>query len=772
MYFRIIRNDLKKSKLISTTMLLFVSISAMLLSLAMILIVNLFGSINMMMTKAKTPHFMQMHDGSIDLERLSTFAEGIDYVEDFQVASFLNIDGSDMIFGENLLTDSAQDNGVTTQNSSFDYLLDLDENVIEVSDGEVYVPICYWKDGTIKLNDVAVIAGKSFVVAGFLRDSQMNSTLSSSKRFLVSQNDYASMQTNAGLEYLIEFRLNDISKLSAFEEAYTTAGLEANGPTITYPLIRILNAISDGMVIGILLLISVLTVIISLLCLRFTLLAKMEEDYREIGVMKAIGLSISDMKRIYLAKYVLITFLGCMLGFLLSMAEKGYVLENIRLYMGGSGIEELSILLGAIGILLIFVIMTLYVNHILSRFREISAVKAIRFELETQQTNAGKRFILSRFYTMPSCLFLAIKDILAKKKLYRTMFLVIIFATFVFVVPQNIYYTISQKSFISYMGIGDSDVRIDLQQVSEISKKALEIQKVIDKDPNISNYAVLTTKNFTVKLLDQTQKSIKVELGNHLIFPIQYQEGKAPESENEIALSVLNSDDLGVKLGDTMSLIVDNKEKSMQICGIYSDITNGGKTAKAAFSDDSAKTMWCVIVTKLIETSLIDNKVAELKEAFPYAKVTGMEAYIKDTFGQTRKAMKTAGIGSALIAVIIIFFITLLFMKMLVSKDQYSIALKKSIGFTNQDMIKEYFICSFLIAMFGIIAGILLSNTLGEELARQAISAFGASTFRFARNKVMTYLISPLIMLMAAMGASWLGTCKVSEIKIAERIKE
>lgn len=67
------------------------------------------------------------------------------------------------------------------QSEKFDYLLDLDGNVINVSDSELYVPICYLRDNTAKVSDKAVIFGKEFTVAGFLRDSQMNSTLSSSK---------------------------------------------------------------------------------------------------------------------------------------------------------------------------------------------------------------------------------------------------------------------------------------------------------------------------------------------------------------------------------------------------------------------------------------------------------------------------------------------------------------------------------------------------------------------------------------------------------------
>jgi putative ABC transport system permease protein len=111
----------------------------------------------------------------------------------------------------------------------------------------------------------------------------MQPLLSSSKRFLVSQNDFAALQPFGSVEYLIEFRLHDLDSLGAFETAYTAAGLEANGPTLTYPLFRMFNGLSDGLMIAVILLISALVIAIAFLCIRFTLLAKIEDDYREIG---------------------------------------------------------------------------------------------------------------------------------------------------------------------------------------------------------------------------------------------------------------------------------------------------------------------------------------------------------------------------------------------------------------------------------------------------------------------------------------------------------
>ena len=45
------------------------------------------------------------------------------------------------------------------------------------------------------------------------------------------------------------------------------------------------------------------------------------------------------------------------------------------------------------------------------------------------------------------------------------------------------------------------------------------------------------------------------------------------------------------KVGDVITLVIDGMEKDFSVSGFYSDITNGGKTAKAVFADNSADIM-------------------------------------------------------------------------------------------------------------------------------------------------------------------------------------
>ena len=772
MYRRIIWNDFVKSRTVSIITLLFITAAAMLISLAVMLTVELSGAIDTLMAQARTPHFLQMHSGELHTVRLERFAQGNKDVEEFQVLEFLNMDGSEIIIGGKSLANSVQDNGLCTQGKAFDYLLDLDGRIIRPSEGELYVPIAYGKDGTAQLGDKAVIAGRELTVAGFLRDSQMNSLLASSKRFLVSEKDYAAIRNSGSVEYLIEFRLKDLSALGAFETAYIGGGLEANGPTVTYPLFRMINAVSDGLMIAVLLLISVLAVLIAFLCIRFSLLAKIEEDTREIGVMKAIGLRTSDIKRLYLGKYAAVAAAGSTLGWGCSFVFEGAVLENIRLSMGAGDSAASTRIFGIAAVLLIFFAVTAYVNTMLNRFRKISPAQAIRLGFVSGAGGSAKGFPLSKNRRLDTNVFLGIKEVLSRKGLYVTMLMVMMASTFIVLVPQNLYNTISSPGFSTYMGIGGCDILIGIQQTEHIDEKTAEISHTLENDGDVAKYAVLTTKRFTIRSENGAEEQIKVELGNHTVFPVHYVRGSAPETENEIALSAINADELGKQIGDTLVLVSKDWEKVLTVCGIYSDITNGGKTAKAAFKENSGSVMWHTVCVEFLQNVPVGGKAAKYTGQFPFAKVADIDGYIAQTFGPTIRSIGSVSAAGILVALLMTILITLMMMKMLISKERHSIAVMKALGFTNKDITAQY-LSRFLLVLFtGILAGTFFANTLGEALAGAVIASFGATSFQFVINPLSAYLFFPLAMGCSVLLAVLLSTLGIRKIQVSEHIKE
>jgi putative ABC transport system permease protein len=234
----------------------------------------------------------------------------------------------------------------------------------------------------------------------------------------------------------------------------------------------------------------------------------------------------------------------------------------------------------------------------------------------------------------------------------------------------------------------------------------------------------------------------------------------------------MNADELGKKIGDTIRVVIEGKEEALTVCGIYSDVTNGGKTAKAVFSDDSGDTMWSIINTELSDKSLIETTTEQYADRFGFAKVSGIDAYVIQTYGATIRSIGKASYAAIAIALVIAILITVLFMKMLVAKDRYSIAVMKAFGFTSYEIKSQYVSRSVFVLLIGIILGTILANTLGAVLAGAVISSFGASSFEFVINPFLSYLLFPIMMVLTVLVATIIGTLDVERIKISENIKE
>ena len=201
-------------------------------------------------------------------------------------------------------------------------------------------------------------------------------------------------------------------------------------------------------------------------------------------------------------------------------------------------------------------------------------------------------------------------------------------------------------------------------------------------------------------------------------------------------------------------------------------MTNGGKTSKARFSDNSADVIWTIVSVELSDKSLVESKALEYSDRFDFAKTSDIDEFVTQTLGSTISSVKTASYAAIVVALVIIVLVTLLFMKMLVAKDRGSIAVLKALGFTNGDIKTQYVARSVFVLMIGIILGTLLANTLGENLAGLIISSFGASTFNFEVNPFSAYFISPLLMICVVIIATMIGTSGAGHIKISENMKE
>lgn len=747
---RLIKNDFTNNKLVTAAVVCFMAVSATLMGLSVLLFGSLLNSIDRLMEAAETPDFLQMHSGEIDISALNTFSVSCPGIDRMQISMFLNLENGELSLGQYSLADNTQDNGLCIQNSSFDYLLDLKSSRIRVAPGDVFVPICYRDEYDLKTGDSMRIGTQVLTIAGFLRDSQMNSMMASSKRFLVNEQDYERLRPLGDEEYLIEFKLQEGADVNAFSTAYGDAGLPGNGPTITYPLIRLMNALSDGMMILVILLVSVVILSISILCIRYILLTSLEKDKREIGMMKAVGISRTDIHSLYFSKFLTLSVIGAFTGMICALSVSVPLRRQMNELYGIPENMGLIYLLSAAGILAVESLILFSVHRTLKATDKLTAVEALygtgRFEI--------------------------------RKNRYLFIAVITAAAAALILIPQNIASTLASPRFVTYMGIGSSQIRIDVRQTDRIGEISETILRDIEKDEQTEGAVLMETRSYRVITEDGREYSLLIENGDHSRYPVSYNEGTWPAEEDEIALSVLNASDLGIGIGDYVTIRTGqngtDKTVRCRVCGIYSDITNGGKTAKARFekNDASEPPMWSVIYVTLKDpdeiVSWTDRYQDLLKHSDAAIRVTDISSYVNAVYGQTITRIQKAAVLTMFASALVLAIVILLFIRLTIWQERSECSLKKALGFISADIRFSYLKKSLLYILTGTAAGVFLGLIPGQNLAGMLLGSLGASGFRFIIDPVRTFIFVPVFIVTVAVSAAGIGLNEINRIKAYE----
>lgn len=768
-YLRIMRNEISRKRVAMVVVFLFIFLSTLLVSGGISMIVELNGALDHLLRGARAPHVVQMHSGELRREAIEAWAESQRELEAFQIAEMITIDGSLLYLADSETPESrsVMDISFVRQNVHFDFLLGPDNEPAEIAPGGVGVPVYFARERGLAVGDLVSVRGEGFsreyTVAAIVRDAQMNPSIVHSKRFLLSDTDYTELRRKVGeIEYLIEFRLTDPQRTDEFIEAYQEAGLPNSGPAVDYQLFKLLNGVSDGIVSIVVILLSLLLMVIAILCLRFTILATVEEDYREIGVMKAIGMPKGNIRTIYLTKYLALGVVGTVLGYAASRPLHQLLTENIRSYAGSAPAtaSQLLIPLFGAGALLLMVLLAAVV--VLRRFNRITAVEALQAGARREAPRGRWALPLRLAKPFDLNFYLGLRDAVLRLRLFGLQLFVFFFAAAVALVPINFLSTLKSPEFITYMGVGRSDIRIDLRQAEGGIAQLEEIVSRLDADRDVERYAPLVTSQCTLLRENGETETIAVETGNIALFPLEYLKGRAPEEKDEIALSYLNSKDLEKEIGDTIQLSQGGDLRDLTVVGIYQDITDGGRTAKALFSHDEESIVAISVSLDLRPGVATERKVEEYADAFHPARVTALESYLRQTLGNTMEQLVKVSNGALLLGLVISLLITSLFLRMLISKDARRIAIMKSVGFSNGDLRLQYLTTSLLLLGVGFGGGALFSNTLGEDLVSFFWSFLGAARIEFVIDPLLSYIVVPLL-LMGTVAATTLAT--VREIK-------
>ena len=422
MYFKLLKNDFKKNPVSNLILFLFMSLSVTVAVTVTLMLTQLFTSITDMYETANPPHFLQMHKGELVQSDIDKFNESYEGIKHWQTVTMITVNGDTLTVSDKnkekfSLSDCRLDISLVKQNDKYDVLLDENRNKSEIKTGEIGVPVILLDEFDIALGDkITLISGdisKTFTVKSYVYDGQMNSTLCSSTRFLISDEDFDALLGNVGeTEYLIEAYFTDSSLADDYQTAYEQSekNLPKNGQAITYTMIFLLSALTDLMMAMVFVLTGVLLIAIAVVCLRYVVLAQLEDDMREIGTMKAIGIPQKGICILYLGKIRILMAAGCVTGYVLAFLSSTLLTEHTSRTFGQQPLDIKSFILAGIVCFAVCAVILLFTRKILGRLQKSSVTDLLVTEKGFGKTGKVKDDLCKSKH-LPINLLIALKEV-------------------------------------------------------------------------------------------------------------------------------------------------------------------------------------------------------------------------------------------------------------------------------------------------------------------------------------------------------------------------
>lgn len=784
MNWLLVKNDFIRNKVINLVLLMFMTLAAALAVLAVIMAVQTYTSISELYKTAQPPHFLQMHKGQIDQKQIDEFMSAYKGITYWQTCTMIDVYGDSLTVvgskGTYNLSDCRLDIGLVKQNETRDLLLSPEHEKVSVQKGEIGIPVLLREMYGMETGDHIILTGndvtKEFVIKEFILDSQMNSSMCSSTRILISDADFAMLEGRAGEnEYLIEAYFSNPKEAAGFQTAYENAGLPQNGQAVTYAMIFLLSALTDITTVFVLLLVSILLIIVSFICIKFTIMAALEEEIGEIGTMKAIGLPYTDIRGIYLNKYRILAMAGVIAGYILALLISGVFSKHISTTFGNAGISAGAEILSLVAACLVFLFISCFCRKILKKIKKLTVVDALVNGRGFAKDKDGIKDGLYKSKRLSVNWLMGIREVWYCAGNWTVVFAVTLIAVVMILVPVNMLHTFQAPEFITYMGSSLEDILIEVENGENLHNGYALVKQVLANDGAVENY--YEYRKVCVQAADAENEimNLHIDCGDNAGKGLRYLKGTAPEQESEIAVSSLNADKIGKDVGDTMVLGFAGQNKTFVISGIYQDVTSGGYTAKSKYDFSSLPAEKYTFAVDL-NTDTTAEKKADEWSAILGAGVTAdpMAEFINQTLGGVVKQFRTIVLTSVIIGACLAVLITVLFLKLRLAKDLSQIAVLKAVGFTERDIKKQYLIKIGCISITGILTGIIVTDLLGEKTVDFALgmAGLGIKRVELIADPVIQYIISPLLLLLLILLATWIVVRTIGKYNIASVINE
>ena len=212
-------------------------------------------------------------------------------------------------------------------------------------------------------------------IAVIVKDAVFGTSYMGMKRLFITDEDFAKYEVQENLLHANIYSVNYKDK-EAFRQEWQECNFKVISSIEGKDTIAMCY-VMDMLVAAILIVVSVCLILIAFLVLRFTIVFTLQEDYKEIGIMKAIGIKDRGIKGLYVVKYLVISVLGAVIGLLCSFPFGDMLLKMAIVNIKVDKAEQ-YFLINVFCAVLIVGIVLLFCYYCKNSLKKFSAMDAIR----------------------------------------------------------------------------------------------------------------------------------------------------------------------------------------------------------------------------------------------------------------------------------------------------------------------------------------------------------------------------------------------------------
>lgn len=701
MFWRILKKDLKRKKTMNIILLLFVVLCSMFAAASVNNIIAVVGGLDYYFEKAELGDYFIIERSTSGEDTISKILKHSESVSGYRTYNVVNASCDDLKTDSGKLMEFSNIALICDINNTKQNFFGMDNEVItDVEKGKVYITGSVPKREGVKIGErFYVELGDTKLpleVAGFAKDALLGSEMMGNPRLLINSADFETLTADETIHTYSCGHVYDIDTDNA--AALESELNEQNGMLFSgdRDLIK-MTYIMNMLVAAIILVVSAGLLIVSFVVLRFTIRFTIAEEFREIGVMKAIGLNNSSIRMLYLVKYLGITIAGAVIGYFGSVPFGNLLLKSVseNMVLGNDN----GMIIGVVCCIAVVLIIILFGWSSTRRIEKLSAIDAVR----SGQT--GERFRKRSLLSLGkskfgSTGFLALNDVTSEPKQYGILTAVFAICTALVMILAVTANTLDSGSLLYLLSITESDVYMnDSTRAMEIIAGAKTIRETEDEIVNIlaendmpgnvyleAWYKLpVTAKNgsFQVNFLNCMDTKTT---------DYDYTDGSAPIKPDEIAVTKQISEKLGAEIGDRVTVNIGGEEREFIITAYFQCFNNLGECAR--FHEDvsipdslmTSSFAYQINFDDHPDKTVIDERIEKLKDIFDNQNIFDTKGFVKDCMGvgDMIAAVKNLVL---MLSLIIIILLAVLMERSFISKERSEIALLKAVGFDSGSVI-------------------------------------------------------------------------------------